>query len=132
MVDRTGGLAWLPKVAAVGGGVFFLLFGLWAMADPTSFFEQLAKFDPYNQHFIQDIGAFQIGLGAVLLLALLRPNAGVLGVALLGVGIGAAAHVVSHLVGRDLGGKPESDIPIFVLTAIVLLVGGLVRSRPSR
>jgi hypothetical protein len=39
------------------------------MVDPRSFFTALAAFEPYNQHFIQDIGAFQIGLGAVLLLA---------------------------------------------------------------
>ncbi|HEX9969943.1 MAG TPA: hypothetical protein VGB03_07370 [Acidimicrobiales bacterium] len=132
MAGRTGGPAWLPKVAAVGGAAFFLLFGLWAMVDPTSFFEQLAKFDPYNQHFVQDIGAFQVGLGAVLLLAYLRRGGDVLGVALLGVGIGAAAHVVSHLVGRDLGGKPETDIPVFAITTAILLAGGFMRFRPPR
>jgi multicomponent Na+:H+ antiporter subunit D len=39
------------------------------MIAPTSFFEQAATFEPYNAHFIRDLGAFQIGLGAVLLLA---------------------------------------------------------------
>lgn len=129
MAPGTNGTAWLPRVAAVGGAAFFLLFGLWAMVDPTSFFEQLAKFDPYNQHFIQDVGAFQLGLGAVLLLAYLRRGGDVLGVALVGVGIGAAAHVVSHIIGRDLGGKPETDIPFFILTTLVLLAGGWVRLR---
>lgn len=122
-------VAWLPKVAAIGGGASFLLLGLWAMASPKSFFDQLATFQPYNQHFIQDIGAFQIGLGAVLLLALLVPRWDALGVALFGVGIGAAAHFLSHLIGRDLGGRPATDLPLFALSAVVLLAGAEVRRR---
>jgi hypothetical protein len=47
----------------------FLVFGAWAFADPESFFDEVATFEPYNQHLIQDVGAFQIGLGAVLLIA---------------------------------------------------------------
>ena len=95
-------------------------FGVWAMAVPQSFFERLATFEPYNQHLIQDIGAFQIGLGSVLLLAVLSRGAGELAVALVGSGIGAAAHVVSHVVGRDLGGRPEVDIPVFAVLAAPL------------
>ena len=112
-------------IVAIAGGLFFLAPGIWAMADPQSFFDRLATFEPYNQHFIQDIGALQIGIGAVLLLAALRPAAGVLPTTLLGSGIGAAAHTLSHVVGRDLGGHPETDIPMFGIVAAVLLVAGL-------
>jgi hypothetical protein len=111
-----------PRIVAVGGGAFLLLAGLWAMVDPESFFETLATFEPYNQHLIQDIGAFQIGLGAVLLIAALTP-AGALTTALAGVGIGSAAHVVSHAVGHDLGGTPGIDIPFFSVLTVVLLAG---------
>lgn len=99
--------------------------GLWAMVVPTGFFDAMASFEPYNQHFIQDIGAFQIGLGAVLILATRMADG--LAVALLGSGTGAAAHLVSHIIGRDLGGKPEIDIPIFALLAALLVVAGAVR-----
>lgn len=75
-----------------------------------SLFKVAATFDPYNQHSIQDIGAFQIGLGAVLLLAAAFPREG-LAVALFGVGFGSGAHVISHIVGRDLGGTPIPDRP---------------------
>ncbi len=117
----------LPARIAAFGGLTFGVFGLWAMASPTSFFEQLAQFEPYNQHFIQDIGAFQLGLGAVLLLALRYSDS--LASGLLGAGLGSAAHVVSHAVGADLGGTPAVDIPIFAVLAAVLLVGGVMRIR---
>jgi hypothetical protein len=118
-----------PWWVAVVGAAGFLGLGLWAMVDPESFFDQIATFEPYNQHFVQDIGAFNIGLGAVLLLALLPDRPDALAVALVGTGIGAGAHVVSHLVGHDLGGRPESDIPLFTATAVLLLAAGLVQWR---
>lgn len=122
-------VSWLPRVVGIAGGVFFAVFGLWAMAAPESFFDQFAKFDPYNQHFIQDIGAFQVGLGAVLLLAVFVRPLDALATALLGVGVGAAAHFVSHLIGRDLGGTPETDLPFFAVLTLLLLGAGVVRLR---
>lgn len=101
------------------------------MVDPPSFFAALATFEPYNQHFLQDIGAFQIGLGSVLLLAALARASG-LAAALLGVGIGSALHTVSHVLGRDLGGRPETDIPLFGAITLLLLVGGWYEVRRTR
>ena len=68
MQSSAGDHRW-PRAVAIGGGIGFVAPGVWAMVDPRSFFTALAAFEPYNQHVIQDIGAFQIGLGAVLLLA---------------------------------------------------------------
>jgi len=119
----------LARVAAAVGAAAFLPFGAWAMLAPRSFFEQLAEFHPYNQHFVQDIGAFQLGLGVVLLVVAIRPAIDALTSALLGTGVGAAAHAVSHVVGHDLGGKPASDIPMFSVVAAVLLVIGALRLR---
>lgn len=102
---------WVPRTVAIVGGVGFIALGVWAMVGPRSFFAALATFEPYNQHFLQDVGAFQIGLGVVLLLAAVPVRADGLTVALVGVGVGAALHTLSHVVGRDLGGTPERDIP---------------------
>jgi hypothetical protein len=113
---KSGIGAWLPRVIAIGGGAGFLAAGLWAMVDPHSFFEALARFEPYNQHFLQDIGAFQVGLGVVLLIAGLSPGADGLTVALLGVGVAAALHFA-----------PERDIPVFAAMAVALLVAGAWR-----
>jgi hypothetical protein len=122
----------LPRVAAVVGGVVYLALGVWAMVSPGSFFVAIATFEPYNQHFLQDVGAFQIGLGVVLLLAGLPARADALTVALAGVGVGTALHAVSHVVGRDLGGAPERDIPALIALAVLLLGAGFLRWRHLR
>ena len=120
-----------PKTIAAIGGFVFLAFGLWAMVAPQSFFDAVAVYEPFNQHFVQDIGAFQIGLGAVLVLAAFVTT-DALTVALVGVGLGATAHVGSHLAGIDLGGTPEIDIPSLSILGLLLLVGGAMRWRSTR
>ena len=122
----------LPRAVAIVGGVGFVALGVWAMVDPRSFFEALARFEPYNQHFVQDIGAFQVGLGMVLLLAGVPVRADGLTVALVGVGVGAALHALSHIVGRNLGGAPEREILGFAGIAVLLLAAGWFRLRQMR
>lgn len=124
----TFGQGFARAVAYLGGAGFAVL-GAWAMVAPRAFFEAAARFEPYNQHFVQDIGAFQIGLGAVLLLAAVAAHADALAVALLGVGVGAAFHTLSHLIGRDRGGTPQTDIPTFAVMAHLLLTAGGLRWR---
>lgn len=118
----------LAKLVAVAAGSVFLLFGIFAMVSPSGFYDAVAEFEPYNAHFLQDIGAFQIGLGAVLLFAALLTS-DALAAAMLGVGVGAVAHVISHLVGIDAGGTPVIDIPFFTLLGAVLLAVGVRRLR---
>lgn len=104
---------------ALVAGTMLLAFGVWAMVAPQTFHDAVATFPPYNQHLLQDIGAFQIGLSAVLLLATRHGDA--LTVALAGVGVGSLAHVVSHAVGTHLGGTPAVDLPTFGLLTLALL-----------
>ncbi len=122
----------LPRAVAIVLGAGFGALGVWAMLDPRSFFDALATFEPYNHHFLQDIGAFQVGLGVVLLLAGVPARADGLTVALVGVGVGAALHTVSHIVGYNLGGTPETDIPVFAAMAVLLLAAGGFRWRQVR
>ena len=129
--DTRAVAGWVRAVALIGAAGF-LLFGLWALLAPRSFFDALATFEPFNPHLIHDIGAFQVGLGAVLLLAAFPERVDGLAAALLGVGVGAAAHVVSHLVDLDLGGNPTSDIPTLSVLALALLVAGAARLRRAR
>ena len=98
------------------------------MISPAGFYETVATFEPYNAHFIQDIGAFQVGLGATLVLAAFLTGDALLA-GLLGVGLGALAHVISHLVGLDAGGAPEIDLPSLSILAVLLLVAAAVRWR---
>lgn len=121
---------WFPPAMALVGGVMFLGFGLWALASPQSFFDQLAAFEPYNRHFVQDIGAFQIGVGAALLAARFLPDGLLVG--LLAGAVGSAGHTVSHLVGTDLGGTPAVDIPTFSVITVLLVIAAGMRRRELR
>ncbi len=120
-----------PKTIAAIGGFALIGFGIWAMASPAGFFDALARFEPYNAHFLQDIGAFQIGLGAMLLLAAFVTS-DALTAALVGGGAGALLHVVSHLVSLDAGGNPGVDVPSLSLLGGLLVWGGVVRWRQVR
>ena len=126
--DRIEPARWIRGVTLAGGAAF-VFFGLWAMISPQSFFDSLATYEPYNPHLLHDIGAFQIGLGVVLLLAAFPERIDGLAAALLGVGAGAAMHVVAHLLDLDLGGTPATDIPSLSILARALLAAGVSRLR---
>lgn len=120
----------IARIIAGIAGLFFVAFGLWAFFDPVSFYDSIAEFPPYNRHFLHDIGAFQIGLGAVLLAAAVWP-ASALFAALLGTTIGAGSHAAAHIHDHDLGGA-DTDVPFFLLLTVVLAAGAaLARPRPA-
>ncbi|PNY79456.1 hypothetical protein [Deinococcus koreensis] len=105
------------------------------MAAPAWSFANVAPFPPFNGHFLADIGAFNLPLGAALLLAARAPERQrtLVGLALLG----NVAHAASHL--RDAGlhfreGGP--GLPGLLLTlvpaALLLAILGLTASlRPE-
>ena len=111
MVRFARAAAWLVAL-------FWLGSGAWAFLAPQSFFDQLATFPPYNEHLLHDIGAFSIGLGAVIVFALMRLPA--LRSALLGVGVGSVVHVVSHIVDYDLKPDPMDVAGLAVIAAVTL------------
>ncbi|MEO8510890.1 MAG: hypothetical protein ABI534_06560 [Chloroflexota bacterium] len=102
------------------GAAFFLVFGLWPFLDPRSFFDQLAHFDPYNAHFLHDIGAFQVGIGTTLAMALWRRTDAIFA-ALAGAGVGAAFHVANHIRDAELGGNGGDTIGLAIIAAVLLL-----------
>jgi hypothetical protein len=110
----------VPRIVAWFGVAFFLGIGLWAFLSPSSFFDQLAVFPPYNEHFLHDVGAFQIGFAAALLLGLLRWDG--LATALGGAGVGTVVHTIAHVMDGDQGGKDTDPFGLGLL-AIALLVG---------
>jgi hypothetical protein len=110
----------VSSVAGVGG-VLLVALGLWAFGSPSSFYDQVALFPPYNRHLLHDVGAFQIGLGVTLLLAMRWRDA--LLVTLLGVGAGAAFHAAAHAMDRDLGGRLSDVFVLGILAALLLLAG---------
>jgi uncharacterized membrane protein len=117
------------RVVAAVAGLLLVATGLWAFTAPRSFFEVVATYPPFNQHLLHDIGAFNLGLGAALLLALAWAD-GLL-VALGGVGVGATAHALAHWLDRELGGSP-TDPWYLSAFAVVLLVAAARRWKEVR
>jgi hypothetical protein len=100
--------------------------GLFALLSPETVFNLLAVYPPYNRHFLHDIGAFMLGLGACLGFALSLTDA--LLVVLAGNAVAAVAHFVSHLVDRELGGLP-TDPATFLLFAVLMIGLTIWRAR---
>jgi hypothetical protein len=110
---------------------FLLASGLFALLAPEAFFQLAAVYPPYNRHFIHDIGAFMLGLGAGLALALVLSDA--LLVALGATAFGAVAHFASHLADRELGGLPTDPVTfgVFALVVVGLTIWRVRRLRSS-
>lgn len=110
------GHSYLLAATAVSG-IVMVAAGLWALAAPRSF-AAIANFPPYNEHFAHDLGAFQLGIGVTLLLALIWRDALALGLA--GFLVGNSVHAVNHAADRDLGGHGHGDwISLTVLSLAV-------------
>ena len=60
----------LIDLALLIGAASQLVPGVWAFVATAGFAGTVAQFDPYNQHYLRDVGAFQIGLGVAACVAL--------------------------------------------------------------
>ena len=108
---------------------FFIGPGLWAFFDAQGFYDELATFEPYNEHFIHDIGAFQIGIGAALAAALWKRGDAIFA-ALAGAVVGGAFHTVAHFMDEDLGGK-DTDVFVFGVAAALCAVAAWARVKAA-
>jgi PPOX class probable F420-dependent enzyme len=98
--------------------VFTLVAGVWALFWPGSFAD-VVRF-PEHTHFLHDIGAFQIGIGVTLALAVLWRDP--LAVVLTGFLVGNTIHAINHAVDLDLGGR-DSDPWLLGLVSVLVAVG---------
>jgi hypothetical protein len=114
------------QLVAAAAAVFYLGIGVWAFAAPASFFAHIAAFPPYNEHFLHDIGAFTIGLGAAAVAGLLVSDG--LTAVLGGIAVGSVLHEIAHVMDRALGGKP-SDPWLLGLLALVVTAGAIAAAR---
>lgn len=102
MMNRWNTLARLYLVAmtsGVGGATAGI--GIWCLIDPSSFAAAVGF--GAHRHFLHDVGAFQLGLGVILLLALVWGDA--LATALAGFIVANTVHTVNHIVDLDEGGS---------------------------
>jgi PPOX class probable F420-dependent enzyme len=102
-------------------GLFMTAAGVAALLMP-SWFADTAGF-PRHTHFVHDAGAFQLGLGTTLLLALIWHDG--LALALAGFLVAHTTHALNHAVDLDLGGRssdPWGLAALSLLTAAALVV----------
>lgn len=97
--------------------VLFFFAPAWAYA-------HMAHFPPYNPHFIADIGAFNLPLGAGLLLAARAPRQQRVLIGL--AALGDLAHALSHLRDHALHGPPSMTLLAGGLTQSFTLLSGLL------
>ena len=113
--------------AVLISGLVALAIGIWAFFAPASFAEFVAF--PYSRHLMHDVGVFQIGIGATMLLALLWADS--IMVVLAGYVVGSGFHVVAHIIDRHIGGNIYETLGLGLLV-VIGLAGMYARARGGR
>jgi PPOX class probable F420-dependent enzyme len=98
--------------------------GVWCLIDPGSFAD-FVGFDAH-EHFLHDVGAFQLGLGVTLLLALIWSDA--LATALAGFIVANTVHTVNHVIDLDVGGS-AAQAWLLGAVSVALVVAFALRLR---
>lgn len=90
---QRGSLALRPLLLVFGA--YHLALGALMALAPRTFFDEIAAYGPYNDHYIRDVSTFYLALGAVLIVAAARRS---WQVPLLAFAvIQYALHLVNHL-----------------------------------
>jgi PPOX class probable F420-dependent enzyme len=125
MMDRWNALARLYPVAVTSGvGITTAGIGAWCLIDPPSFANAVGFGE--HRHFLHDVGAFQLGLAVILLLALVWADA--LATALAGFIVANTVHTVNHVVDLDEGGS-ASQAWVLGAVSVALALAFVLRLR---
>ena len=76
-------------------GAYHLVLGVFMAVAPRAFFDKIAAYPPYNDHFMRDIASFYLALGAVFVVAAARRSWQV--PLLVFAVVQYVLHVVSHV-----------------------------------
>ncbi|WP_390633665.1 PPOX class F420-dependent oxidoreductase [Mycobacterium simulans] len=125
MMNPTGTAArrYVTTVTALIG-LLTIGIGIWCLIDPRSFAEFVGFAE--HEHFLHDVGAFQLGLGATLLLALIWSDA--LATVIAGFFLANTVHTVNHVVDLHLGGSP-AQAWLLGVASVALAVAFVMRLR---
>jgi PPOX class probable F420-dependent enzyme len=113
--------SWFVKGVTTLLGLGTGAIGVWCLASPGSFAAAVAF--PPHEHFLHDAGAFQLGLAAGLLLAVIWHDA--LATVLAGFLLANTVHAIVHATDLELGGSPGqawSLASVSLLTAVALIL----------
>jgi PPOX class probable F420-dependent enzyme len=111
------------KTITLLAGIGSTAVGIWALVDAEGFADWTG-FGP-GGHYVHDIGAFQLGIGVSMLLAVLWTDA--LAVVLAAFLVGNTAHAWNHAADADLGGRGFEPYALAAVSVLVLaaLIGRL-------
>lgn len=104
-------------------GAFYTAAATLTLLAPGWFYQHLGHFPPFNRHYMGDVGAFVLPLGAALLWTARRPQQHR---ALLATATAASTlHLINHAV--DAAGEPLLHwlldvVPLGLLAAALVLV----------
>jgi hypothetical protein len=124
-LTRSSARPTIAQVVVVIAGLTHLLVGLAMLLAPMWFFVTIGTFPPFNRHYTGDMGAFQLALGAGLLVAARTPARQRLLIA--SAAVGNLLHMLNHaydaLISRATLAYWLADTgPMLVLTLALLLV----------
>jgi PPOX class probable F420-dependent enzyme len=118
--ERRPGDGVVPLVTLLAG-LFTVAAGVWALAAPRSF-AGFVDFPP-SRHFVHDAGAFQLGIGVTLLLALAWRDGPAL--ALAGFLTANTVHAANHAADLALGGHAWDAWALLALSGVTAVALGL-------
>ena len=113
-------IALRPIIAVLG--VYHLLLGTVMVIAPRTFFDEIAHYGAYNDHYIRDVATFYLALGGCLLVAVGRTSWQVplLTFALVQYGL----HVLNHLWdvadGEPSWIGPANVVALALIAALIL------------
>jgi PPOX class probable F420-dependent enzyme len=129
-IEPSGAVANRPRgagavtVITAMSGLFMTIVGVWALGWPRNF--ATAANYGFSEHFLHDAGAFQIGIGASLLLALIWRDA--IATVLAAFLVANSIHAVNHAIDLGIGGH-DSDPWLIGAVSVVVAVALLARVR---
>lgn len=108
------------QILLILSGVVYGLVALTMLATPEWFYNNIGNHPPYNRHYVGDLGAFQLGLAAGLIVAAWNParNRVLIGAA----AIAGIVHTLNHGYDMLLGEESLGTVLQLAVLAAVLIV----------
>ena len=116
------------------------ILAVWATLAPRSFYDDfpgaghswVSASGPYNEHLVRDVGAFNLGLLVVAVIAFVTLERRTVQAALLAVAAAGLPHLIFHLTDTESLGTLDNVVSLLGLVLVVavpLAVLPLTRSR---
>jgi len=119
----------VPAVLLISG-LTQLIVGVWAFVAPDSFYDVVATYPPSNDHFLKDIGSWNVALGLATLHAARTPSwqKGMCGV----LAVLYTLHAVSHGIDLDQGEPRSASVATLVSQIVAAVIFAALYVREMR